>query len=175
MFYQILAVCLSRVWKLTGPAWYAQTTTHRSHQTNDPQESKLFDVANSLADVMIIMPSMNHESHFGIGPRDLIHSLSQVLSSFRGGNPAVISILQDKLTQLGMAIASPQKLLELSSPEEEKDDWHGERSMSAPSSYSSSYPAGSPISPTYPPDLTIGNIGSQSPTFPSSMSVDGNY
>ncbi|KAJ4990542.1 fungal specific transcription factor [Stagonosporopsis vannaccii] len=121
-------------------------------------ESKLFDVANSLADVMIIMPSLNHESHFGIGPRDLIHSLSQVLSQFRGGNPAVISILQDKLTQLGMSVGSPQKLLELSSPEEEKDEWHGERSMSAPSSYSSSM-----------------DMGSQSPAFPTSMSMDGNY
>ncbi|KAJ4331615.1 hypothetical protein N0V87_009013 [Didymella glomerata] len=137
-------------------------------------ESKLFDVANSLADVMIIMPSMNHESHFGIGPRDLIHSLSRVLSSFRGGNPAVIGILQDKLTQLGMAIGSPQKLLELSSPEEEKEEWHGERSMSAPSSYGSSYPSGSPISPTFPTEMNMGNAGNQSPTYPSSMSMDGN-
>lgn len=136
------------------------------------QESKLFDVANSLADVMIIMPAMNHESHFGIGPRDLIHSLSQVLSQFRGGNPAVIGILQDKLTQLGMSVGSPQKLLELSSPEEEKEEWHGERSMSAPSSYSSSYPSGTPISPTYPPSI---DTGSQSPTFPTSMSMDGSY
>lgn len=151
------------------------TLVDRYDRTNDVQESKLFDVANSLADVMIIMPSMNHESHFGIGPRDLIHSLSQVLSSFRGGNPAVINILQDKLTQLGMAVGSPQKLLELSSPEEEKEEWHGERSMSAPSSYGSSYPSGTPISPTYPPDMNMGNMDSQSPTFPSSMSMDGNY
>jgi hypothetical protein len=124
---------------------------------------------------MIILPSMNHESHFGIGPRDLIHSLSQVLSSFRGGNPAVINILQDKLTQLGMAVGSPQKLLELSSPEEEKEEWHGERSMSAPSSYGSSYPSSTPISPTYPPGMQMGNIGSQSPTFQSSISMDENY
>ena len=141
--------------------------------TNDVQESKLFDVANSLADVMIIMPSMNHESHFGIGPRDLIHSLSRVLSSFRGGNPAVISILQDKLTQLGMAVGSPQKLLEVSSPEEEKEEWHGERSMSAPSSYGSSYPSGSPISPTLPNEMNMGNVCNQLPNYPSSMSMDG--
>jgi len=131
-------------------------------------ESKLFDVANSLADVMIIMPSMNHESHFGIGPRDLIHSLSQVLSNFRGGNPAVINILQDKLTQLGMSCGSPQKLLELSSPEEEKEEWHGERT----SSYGSSYPSGSPIPPTYPTDM---NMGNQSPTFTPTMNMEGSY
>lgn len=120
---------------------------------------------------MIIMPVMNHESHFGIGPRDLMHSLSNILSSFRGGNPAVINILQDKLTQLGMAVGSPQKLLELSSPEEEKEDWHGEQSVSAPSSHSS-YPSASPLSPTYPTGMSVDG---QSPVFPSSMSMDGNY
>jgi hypothetical protein len=68
-----------------GLAWYVFYLSDCCDHTDDLQESKLFDVANSLADVMIIMPSMNHESHFGIGPRDLIHSLSRVLSSFRGG------------------------------------------------------------------------------------------
>ncbi|CAO2654969.1 Nn.00g117020.m01.CDS01 [Neocucurbitaria sp. VM-36] len=120
-------------------------------------ESKLFDVANSLADVMMIMPSMNHESRFGIGPRDLIHSLSQVLSSFRGGNPAVISILQDKLTTLGLAVGSPQKLLDISSPEEEHEEWH-DRSLSAPSSY-----------------RAFTNVAPMSPAFPTSMSIDGTY
>ena len=122
-----------------GQAWYASRIAACDSKLTMIQESKLFDVANSLADVMIIMPAMNHESHFGIGPRDLIHSLSQVLSRFRGGNPAVINILQEKLTQLGMSCGSPQKLLELSSPEEEKEEWHGERT----SSYGSSYPSGS--------------------------------
>jgi hypothetical protein len=117
----------------------------------------LFDVANSLADVMIIMPAMNHESHFNIGPRDLIHNLSLVLSGFRGGNPAVVSVLQEKLSTLGLAVGSPQKLLELSSPEEEREEWH-DRSMSAPSSYT--------------PHNDVPPI---SPAFPTSMSTDGRY
>lgn len=99
---------------------------------------------------------MNHESHFGISPRDLIHNLSRVLSGFRGGNPAVLSILQDKLATLGMAIGSPQKLLELSSPEEEREEWH-DRTMSAPSS-------------GYTPRSDIPPI---SPSLPTSMSMDG--
>jgi hypothetical protein len=106
---------------------------------------------------MMIMPSLNHESHFSVGPRDLIHSLAQVLASFRGGNPAVISILQDKLTMLGLSAGSPQKLLELSSPEEEHDEWHG-RTMSAPSTYPSSA-----ADPSIPPPLQ------------SSMSMDATY
>ncbi|KAF1846514.1 uncharacterized protein K460DRAFT_406715 [Cucurbitaria berberidis CBS 394.84] len=120
-------------------------------------ESKLFDVANSLADVMMIMPSMNHESQFCLGPRDLIHSLSQVLSSFRGGNPAVMNILQSKLSTLGLATGSPQKMLDVSSPEEDHEEWH-DRSMSAPSSY---------------PKFTA--IAPLSPTLPTSMSMDGTY
>ncbi|KAL5117894.1 hypothetical protein ACEQ8H_004212 [Pleosporales sp. CAS-2024a] len=122
-------------------------------------ESKLFDVANSLADVMIIMPSMNHESHLGIGPRDLIHNLSQVLSGFRGGNPAVLNILQDKLTTLGMAVGSPQKLLELSSPEEEGEEWH-DRKLSRNSAPSTTYSAYSDVPPL-------------SPEFSTSVSMDG--
>jgi hypothetical protein len=104
---------------------------------------------------MIIMPSMNHESHFDVGPRDLIHNLSLVLSGFRGGNPAVLSILQEKLSALGLAVGSPQKLLELSSPEEEREEWH-DRSMSAASSYT-------PRNDVPPMSLAV----------PTSMSMDG--
>jgi len=114
-------------------------------------------VANSLADVMMIMPSLNHESHFDIGPRDLIHSLAQVLAGFRGGNPAVISILQDKLTTLGLGVGSPQKLLEMSSPEEEHEEFHS-RTMSAPSAY--------------PP---LASDRSVMPPLTSAMSMDGTY
>ncbi|KAF2736125.1 hypothetical protein EJ04DRAFT_575594 [Polyplosphaeria fusca] len=85
-------------------------------------ESKLFDIASSLADVMICVPSINNETHFGIGPRDLIHSLSTLLGSYRGGNPAVISILQEKLTALGVSVTSPQRLIDMSSSEDERDE-----------------------------------------------------
>ncbi|KAF2661040.1 hypothetical protein K491DRAFT_701302 [Lophiostoma macrostomum CBS 122681] len=85
-------------------------------------ETKLFDIASSLADVMICVPSLNYESQFGVGPRDLIHSLSSLLVQFRGGNPAVVNILRDKLTQLRINVASPQKLIDLSSSEDELEE-----------------------------------------------------
>jgi hypothetical protein len=107
---------------------------------------------------MIIMPSMNQQSHFGIGPRDLIHNLSRVLADFRGGNQAVISVLQEKLSTLGIAVASPQRVIEFSSPEEEHGEWHG-RSLSAPSSYR---PFVADLAPT-------------SPMYPSSISFDAKY
>ncbi|KAF2174947.1 hypothetical protein K469DRAFT_647764 [Zopfia rhizophila CBS 207.26] len=105
---------------------YLTSLSRESLEAHGPgMETKLFDIANSLADVMICVPSINHESHFGIGPRDLIHSLSSLLASFRGGNPAVISILQDKLTTLGLSVSPLQKLIDLSSSEDEHDDWSG--------------------------------------------------
>ncbi|KAF2129317.1 hypothetical protein P153DRAFT_290769 [Dothidotthia symphoricarpi CBS 119687] len=150
----------------TFPAQVAQTVlsnlsnlSKQSIEAHGPgMEAKLFDVANSLADVMMIMPSLNHESHFEFGPRDLIHSLSQVLSSFRGGNPAVMSILQEKMAALGLSVGSPQRLLELSSPEEEHEVWHGERSMSAPSSH-----------------RPFVNKKPLPPSFAKSVSMDGDY
>jgi hypothetical protein len=102
---------------------------------------------------MMIMPSLNQGSNFDIGPRDLMHSLAYVLSSFRGGNPAVISILQDKLTTLGLAVGSPQRFLEHSSPEEEPEEWR-ERAQSAPSSFPSST-QGTPNSSAFPPNMDM--------------------
>lgn len=118
-------------------------------------ESKLFDIANSLADVMICVPSLNQDSGFGIGPRDLIHSLSSLLGSFRGGNPAVTNILQDKLTTLGLAISSPQRrLIDLSS-EDEPDDGREStpRSLAWSDGGWNSSPL-APLSPTFPPALS---------------------
>ncbi|PVH96923.1 hypothetical protein DM02DRAFT_674445 [Periconia macrospinosa] len=108
-------------------------------------ESKLFDITNSLADVMICVPSLNQHSGFGLGPRDLIHSLSSLLSSFRGGNPAVMNILQEKLDVLGLSVSSPQKLLELSSPEEDKPEWHTSSTLGGSGD---EVPPPSPIYPT---------------------------
>jgi hypothetical protein len=65
---------------------------------------------------------MNSESQFRLGPRDLMHSLSQLLSDFRGGNPTVLNILQHKLTRLGINVSSPQRLLQPSLPEEDHEE-----------------------------------------------------
>ncbi|KAF2682292.1 hypothetical protein K458DRAFT_342761 [Lentithecium fluviatile CBS 122367] len=143
------------------PATVAQSTLsflsclpQASLEAHGPgMESKLFDIANSLADVMICVPSLNQEAGFGIGPRDLIHSLSSLLSSFRGGNPAVINILQQKLTTLGLAVSSPQKLLDLSSSEDERerDEWSEHTPRSITWSDGALYsPTTTPLSATFP-------------------------
>lgn len=108
---------------------YLSSLSRESLEAHGPgMETKLFDIANSLADVMICVPTANPDSYFGVGPRDLIHSLATLLGSFRGGNPAVVSILQEKLTTLGLSVSSPQKLIDLSSSEDDRDDRNGARS-----------------------------------------------
>lgn len=105
----------------------------------------------------MIMPSLNHESGFDVGPRDLMHSLSQVLAGFRGGNPAVINILQEKLAALGLGVGSPQRLLELSSPEEEPEEFY-----TGPMPASSSY-------------VPLENDPPIMSPLPPPMSMDGRY
>lgn len=134
---------------MLGGAWSrnGQYCRHFLSGANTIQESKLFDIANSLADVMICVPSLNQDTGFRVGPRDLIHSLSALLGSFRGGNPAITGILQDKLETLGLTITSPQRLVDLS-PEDERDEW----SDNAPRPIAWSH-AGIYSSTTAPPDL----------------------
>lgn len=86
-----------------------------------------------------------------------MHSLSQVLAGFRGGNPAVINILQEKLDALGLGVGSPQRMLELSSPEEEPEEFH-----------TRSIPTSSPYAP-------LGNDPPIMSPLPPPMSMDGRY
>lgn len=60
----------------TGLGWYAfLMLTYYEFCLSTWQET-LFDIANSLADVMICVPSTNHKDDLGVGPRDPIHSLA---------------------------------------------------------------------------------------------------
>ncbi len=58
-------------------------------------------------------------SHTGLSPRDVIHELCKLLASFRGGNPAVIAILRDKLVSSGLMDSGPERFLEYQGLEEE--------------------------------------------------------
>ncbi|KAF2803134.1 uncharacterized protein BDZ99DRAFT_453921 [Mytilinidion resinicola] len=130
----------------------AANLSRESLEAHGPgMETKLFDITNTLADVMICVPNLSlsptsssssppafpfpppHANYASsnstansltLGPRDLVASLTSLLASFRGGNPALLSILQDKLTTLGLAVTSPQTVRELSSGSEEEEEWY---------------------------------------------------
>lgn len=59
-------------------------------------------------------------SHTGLGPRDVVHELCKLLASFRGGNPAVIAILRDKLARSGLMESDPEWLIEYQELEDDQ-------------------------------------------------------
>lgn len=66
-----------------------------------------------------------NRSHAGLGPRDVVHELCKLLASFRGGNPAVIAILRDKLVSSRLMESGPESLIGYQ--ELEDDDQSGYR------------------------------------------------
>lgn len=63
-------------------------------------ELKLFAFATSLADIMTCMPT--HTSVVSeFGARDCLVRLSEVLGNFRGGTEAVMSVLRERLIEMG--------------------------------------------------------------------------
>jgi hypothetical protein len=50
--------------------------------------------------------------HADLGPRDVVNELCKLLVNFRGGNPAVIAILRDKLVSSGLMEMGPERYIE---------------------------------------------------------------
>jgi hypothetical protein len=59
---------------------------------------KLFEVAISLADVILCLPLiLTSNQLMQVGPRDILHRLVAFLTSFRGGDPLKLQILHKKM------------------------------------------------------------------------------
>lgn len=78
------------------------------------KEMKLFEVAISLADLLLCVPSISTDRQLmQVGPRDILTRYVQYLTSFRGGGDTFkLQILQQKMYDYGSAIASIPELLE---------------------------------------------------------------
>lgn len=74
--------------------------------------SKLFEVANAVADVMICAPDLTYVGNMHVGSRDILWALSSVLESLRAtGNPALLTVLREKIAACALdQIGSPQML-----------------------------------------------------------------
>ncbi|KZF23031.1 hypothetical protein L228DRAFT_238918 [Xylona heveae TC161] len=79
-------------------------------------EMKLFEIANALADVILCVPSNASTIPLESGAGESLLKLFGTLGSFRGGNSALLPILQSKALKMGMALPSPGRVL--GSPEE---------------------------------------------------------
>lgn len=75
---------------------------------------KLFEVAMSLADILLCLPStFQGKQLMNIGPRDVLNRLSEFLTCFRGGGDNIkLQILHDKMQEISSSIARQPHLLE---------------------------------------------------------------
>lgn len=74
-------------------------------------ELKLFEFANTIADVMVCMPNRwGHDTQ--IGPREYLVQLGKVLAGFRGGNEALLPLLRSRFDELGLALPDVPRIMD---------------------------------------------------------------
>ncbi|CAF3504737.1 hypothetical protein SNK03_006417 [Fusarium graminearum] len=97
-------------------------------ETHGPgMASKLFEVANSVADVLICAPELATRDSVHVGPRDVLAALSSLIASLRTtGNSTLLTLLQEKMVECALYQAQPGRLLQITDVSDE--DLHDERS-----------------------------------------------
>lgn len=75
-------------------------------------ELKLFEFANTIADVMVCMPH-RWTQDTRIGPREYLTHLGKVLGGFRGGNEALLPLLQSRFTELGLFLPAVPRIMDV--------------------------------------------------------------
>ncbi|THZ70808.1 hypothetical protein D6C84_10378 [Aureobasidium pullulans] len=64
-------------------------------------ELKLFEVTNSVADMITLNPRQT-TSTLEIGPQDILVHLTNIIGRFRGGNKTLLPLLQSRLSGIGL-------------------------------------------------------------------------
>lgn len=97
-------------------------------ETHGPgMASKLFEVANSVADVLICAPELATVDTVHVGPWDILAGLSRLIASLRTtGNSTLLTLLQEKMVACAPYQAQPGRLLQITDVSDE--DLHEERS-----------------------------------------------
>jgi len=75
-------------------------------------ELKLFEFANTIADVMVCMPHQWVQDT-RVGPREYLTHLGKVLGGFRGGNEALLPLLRSRFADLGLSLPSIPRLIDV--------------------------------------------------------------
>lgn len=75
-------------------------------------ELKLFEFANTIADVMVCMPHQWTQDT-RIGPREYLTHLGKVLGGFRGGNEALLPLLRSRFAELGLSLPAIPRLIDV--------------------------------------------------------------
>jgi hypothetical protein len=75
-------------------------------------ELKLFEFANTTADVMVCMPH-RWTQDTRIGPREYLMHLGKVLGGFRGGNEALLPLLRSRFVELGLSLPAIPRIVDI--------------------------------------------------------------
>lgn len=68
-------------------------------------ELKLFEVTNSVADIITLNPAQTQHSSLQLGPQDILFHLTDIIGKFRGGNKTLLPLLQSRLSNIGLGSA----------------------------------------------------------------------
>jgi hypothetical protein len=79
------------------------------------QELKIFEIANTLLDVINCVPSLTvaKSALMTQGPRDIFHGLSCLLASLSGGQSKSLTLLQGKMAAANMPFQQIPRFIEL--------------------------------------------------------------
>jgi hypothetical protein len=64
---------------------------------------KLFEVTNSVADIITLNPRQVQTSTLQLGPQDLLVHLTNIIGRFRGGDNTLLPLLQSRLSGIGLS------------------------------------------------------------------------
>lgn len=89
---------------------------------NTSKMFKLVEVASLVADIITCAPGLADTGPMQVGPHDIFHTLSSLISSLRtSGEPALLQLLQEKIISCTLAqMGPPERLLQITDiPDEE--------------------------------------------------------
>ncbi|KAG9694138.1 hypothetical protein KCU95_g5864, partial [Aureobasidium melanogenum] len=76
-------------------------------------ELKLFEVTNSVADIITLNPAQSQHASFQLGPQDILVHLANIIGRFRGGNKTLLPLLQSRLSSIGLGSAIFPRITEV--------------------------------------------------------------
>ncbi|KAK0817268.1 hypothetical protein LTR57_017003 [Friedmanniomyces endolithicus] len=75
-------------------------------------ELKLFEFVNTLANVMVCVPHQENRK-FELGPHNMLVHLAGILGNFRGGNNALLPILQSRMADVGLSVPAAPRFIDV--------------------------------------------------------------
>ncbi|KAK6004784.1 hypothetical protein QM012_008646 [Aureobasidium pullulans] len=86
-------------------------------------ELKLFEVTNSVADIITLNTAQSQHSSLQLGPRDILVHLTNIIGRFRGGNKTLLPLLRSRLFGIGLGSAMLPRITDVTydSPDTNRD------------------------------------------------------